>query len=181
MKLLLCSLALLLVSSPAIPDALPAPQTAGPAATYISLENVQAALGRSPQLAVNPQPNLHVVDAGGYNVAVGAIHRPQSPPGVAAVHFKVSEIYHVIDGAATLVTGGTVVNPKPRPPDSESVKFEDGPGESGSAIQGGVSQRIKAGDVVIIPAGTPHWFSSIEGSISYLVVRVDPNRLLPVR
>lgn len=95
-------------------DVAPA-QQAAPVATYISVADVQAALNRSPQLAVNPQPNLHVVDAGGYNVAVGAIHRPQSPPGVAAVHFKVTEVYHVIDGAATLVTGGTLVNPKARP------------------------------------------------------------------
>lgn len=61
------------------------------------------------------------------------------------------------------------------------MKFEDGPGESGTAIQGGTSQRVKAGDIVVIPAGTPHWFSAIEGSISYLVVRVDPNRILPLR
>jgi mannose-6-phosphate isomerase-like protein (cupin superfamily) len=181
MKALLCLFALLLAAAPAIPNAVPAQQAGVAPATYISIENVQAALGRSPQLAVNPQPNIRVVDAGGYNIAVGAIHRPQSPPGVAAVHFKVTEIYHVIDGAATLVTGGALVNPKPRPADSESVKFEDGPGESGSSIQGGASQRVKAGDVVVIPAGVPHWFSAIEGSISYLVVRVDPDRLLPVR
>ena len=179
MKLLTTALLFLFASIAAIPDSAPAPQSKP--ATYISAENVQSALGRSPQLAVNPQPNIHVVDAGGYNVAVGAIHRPQSPPGVAAVHFQVTEVYHVLDGAATLVTGGTLVNAKTRPADSESVKFEDGPGESGSGIEGGVSQRIKAGDVVVIPAGTPHWFSAIEGSISYLVVRFDPNRLLPVR
>ncbi|HWZ57200.1 MAG TPA: cupin domain-containing protein [Verrucomicrobiae bacterium] len=180
MKPLLGVLAFLFTFSAAPTDVAPAQQSS-PVATYISVANVQAALGRSPQLAVNPQPNIHVVDAGGYNVAVGAIHRPQSPPGVAAVHFKVTEIYHVIDGGATLVTGGTLVNAKPRPADSESVKFEDGPGESGSGIQGGTSQQIKAGDVVVIPAGTPHWFSAIDGSISYLVVRVDPNRILPLK
>jgi mannose-6-phosphate isomerase-like protein (cupin superfamily) len=121
------------------------------------------------------------VDAGGYNIAVGAIHRPETPPGVAAVHFKVSEIYHVIDGAGTLVTGGTMINAKQRPPDSESVMVEDGPGASGTGIQGGVSRQIKAGDVVVIPAGVPHWFSEIKGSITYLVVRVDPARVLPVK
>ena len=52
------------------------------------------------------------------------------------------------------------------------------PGASGTAIEGGVSRRIKAGDVVVIPAGVPHWFSRIEGSITYVVVRVDPSRLL---
>jgi mannose-6-phosphate isomerase-like protein (cupin superfamily) len=150
-------------------------------ATYITEADVQATLNRSPEAAVNPQPNIRVVDTGGYNVAVGALHRPQKPPGVAAVHFKVTEIYHVIDGAGTLVTGGTMVNAKTRPPDSTAVKLEDGPGASGTAIQGGVSRRIKAGDVVIIPAGVPHWFSEIEGSITYLVVRVDPSRVLTVK
>ncbi len=181
MKLMLCVLAFLLVSSATAPEASPAQQSAPAVATYVSVADVQAALSRSPQLAVNPQPNIRVVNVGGFNVAVGAIHRPQSPPGVAAVHFKVTEVYHVIDGAATLVTGGTMVNAKDRPPDSESVKFEDGPGQSGSSIQGGTSQRIKAGDVVVIPAGVPHWFSAIEGSITYLVVRVDPDHLLPVK
>ena len=119
-----------------------------------------------------------MVDAGGYNLAVGVIHRPETPPGVAAVHFKVSEIYHVTDGAATLVTGGAMVNAKMRPADALAVRLEDGPGASGTAIEGGVSRRIKAGDVVVIPAGVPHWFSRIEGSITYVVVRLDPARLL---
>ena len=147
-------------------------------ATYVSAAAIQANLNGAPNAAVNPSPNIRVVDAGGYNVAVGAIHRPETPPGVAAVHFKVTEIYHVMDGAATLVTGGTMVDAKTRPADSLSVRLEDGPGESGTAIQGGVSQRIKAGDVVVIPAGVPHWFSKIEGSITYVVVRFDPNRML---
>jgi mannose-6-phosphate isomerase-like protein (cupin superfamily) len=181
MKWMLSLLALLLASTATAPEVAVAQQAGRAPATYVSVENVQAALNRSPQLAVNPQPNIRVVDAGGYNIAVGAIHRPQSPPGVAAVHYKVTEVYHVIDGAATLVTGGTMVNAKDRPPDAESVKFEDGPGASGSSIQGGTSQRIKAGDVVVIPAGTPHWFSAIEGSITYLVVRFDPNRILPTK
>jgi mannose-6-phosphate isomerase-like protein (cupin superfamily) len=138
-------------------------------------------LNAAPNAATNPQPNIRVVDAGGYNVAVGVIHRPETPPGVVAVHFKVTEIYHVMDGAGTLVTGGTMVNAKTRPADSISVKFEDGPGASGTAIQGGVTRKVKAGDVVVIPAGVPHWFSEIEGSITYIVVRVDPDRLLAAK
>jgi len=147
-------------------------------ATYVSAADIKSNLNGAPSAAVNPSPNIRVVDAGGYNVAVGVIHRPETPPGVVAVHFKVSEIYHVIDGAGTLVTGGTMVNAKARPADAVSVRLEDGPGASGTSIQGGVTQKIKAGDVVVIPAGTPHWFSEIEGSITYIVVRIDPNRIL---
>jgi len=70
-----------------------------------------------------------------------------------------------------------MLNAKNRVPDSLSVTEEDGPSADGAAIQGGTSRRIKAGDVVIIPAGTPHSFSSVEGSITYLVIRVDPDRV----
>jgi mannose-6-phosphate isomerase-like protein (cupin superfamily) len=182
MKSMLGVLALLFAVSAAAPNAA-IPQQAAPAAkslpaTYISAAAIQANLNGAPDAATNPSPNVRVVNAGGYNVAVGVLHRPQTPPGGVAVHFKVTEVYHVTDGAATLVTGGNVVNAKMRPADALSVRLEDGPGESGTSIEGGVSQRIKAGDVVIIPAGTPHWFSNIEGSITYVVVRFDPNRLL---
>lgn len=182
MKAMLRLLAFLFALSAAAPDVATAQGAASAAkplpATYVSAADIQANLNGAPGAAVNPQPNIRVVDAGRYNVAIGVIHRPQTPPGVAAVHFKVTEIYHVMDGAGTLVTGGTMVNAKTRPPDSTAVKLEDGPGASGTAIQGGVSRRIKAGDVVVIPAGVPHWFSEIEGSITYVVVRVDPNRIL---
>jgi mannose-6-phosphate isomerase-like protein (cupin superfamily) len=147
-------------------------------ATYVSAADIQANLNGAPNSATNPLPNIRVVDAGGYNVAVGVIHRPQTPPGVVAVHYKVTEIYHVTDGGATLVTGGTMVNAKERPADAISVRLEDGPGASGTSIQGGVTQKVRAGDVVVIPAGVPHWFSQIDGSITYVVVRVDPGRIL---
>jgi mannose-6-phosphate isomerase-like protein (cupin superfamily) len=182
MKEVLGFLTFLFAISAAAPRISVAQQAASSAkplpATFVSAADIQGNLSAATNSATNPLPNIRVVDAGGYNVAVGAIHRPETPPGVAAVHFKVTEIYHVTDGAATLVTGGTMVDAKTRPPDAISVKLEDGPGASGTAIQGGVSRRIKAGDVVVIPAGVPHWFSKIEGSITYVVVRVDPDRLL---
>jgi mannose-6-phosphate isomerase-like protein (cupin superfamily) len=182
MRLTLSLVAILFVSSAAVPDVPPAQRGPSTQATFVSLADIQATATRSPQATgVNAQPNIRVVNAGGYNVAVGAIHRPQTPPGVAAVHFKVTEIYHVIDGAGTLVTGGTMVNAKTRPADSESVMLEDGPGASGTGIQGGVSREIKAGDVIVIPAGVPHWFREIKGSITYLVVRVDPARVLAAK
>lgn len=185
MKATLGIFTLLLALSAGTAKSAAAPQVASSAkalpATYVSAAAIQANLNGAPNAATNPEPNVRVVDAGGYNVAVGVLHRPQDPPGVAAVHFKVTEIYHVMDGAATLVTGGTMVNSKVRPADSIPVRLEDGPGASGTSIQGGVTQRIKAGDVVVIPAGVPHWFSQIEGSITYVVVRVDPARLLTLK
>jgi len=182
MKATLGLLAFLFALFAAAPD-VAAPQQAVPPpsslpATYVSAEDIQGNLKAAPDSATNPLPNVRVVDAGGYNVAVGVIHRQQTPPGIAAVHFKVTEIYHVMDGAGTLVTGGAMVNAKVRPADAISVRLEDGPGASGTGIQDGVTRRIKAGDVVVIPAGVPHWFSQIEGSITYVVVRVDQERIL---
>jgi len=126
-------------------------------------------------------PNIRVVDAGGHNIAIGALYRTAAQPQPVAVHYKVSEIYYVLSGSATLVTGGKVVGAKVRAADSPQVKGQDGPGETGTSIEGGVSREIHAGDVVIIPAGTPHWFSKIDGALSYMVVRCDPERILDLK
>lgn len=126
-------------------------------------------------------PNLRVVDAGGHNVGVGVLYRAEGDKQTAALHYKVSEVYHVIKGSAAFVTGGTLVNAKVRETASLEVSKEDGPGSSGTAIQGGVTHQLKAGDVIVIPAGTPHWFSKIDGSISYLVIRVDPSRVVQLQ
>src|SRR4030088_2486626 len=185
MKTMLGLLAFLFALSAAAPEVATAQKAAARArprtATYVSATDIQANPNGTPNAATNPQPNVRVVDAGGYNIAVGVIHRPQTPLGGVAVHFKVTEIYHVMEGAGTLVTGGTMVNAKMRPADAVSVRLEDGPGASGTSIQGGVTRKIKAGDVVVIPAGVPHWFSEIDGSITYVVMRVDPDRLLVLK
>jgi mannose-6-phosphate isomerase-like protein (cupin superfamily) len=148
-----------------------------PAAT-ISAAEIQALMGpRKP----NTLPNIRVVDAGGHHVGVGVLYRAEGQTQNTAVHFKVSEVYHVMKGSGTLVTGGTVVNPKTRAADSIEVTREDGPGVTGTAIQGGVNHELKEGDVIVIPAGTPHWFSKINGSISYLVIRIDPSQLVALQ
>ena len=126
-------------------------------------------------------PNIRVVDAGGHHVGVGVLYRAEGETQNTAVHFKVSEVYHVMKGSGTLVTGGTVVNPKTRAADSVEVTREDGPGVTGTAIQGGVNHELKEGDVIVIPAGTPHWFSKINGSIVYLVIRIDPSQLIALQ
>src|SRR5260370_15710668 len=181
MKAMLGLLAFLFAPSAVDPHVATAQQAASSTrqlpASCVGAVDIQANLTAAPSAATNPQPNIRVVDAGGYNVAVGVIHRAQTPPGVSAVHFKVTEIYHVMDGAGTLVTGGTMVNAKTRPADSTSVKLEDGPGASGTSIQGGVTQRQKAGDVVVTPSGRPPWTTEIARSIPYLLLRVNPDRL----
>ena len=147
-------------------------------ATAISAAEIQALMApRKP----NTLPNIRVVDAGGHHVGVGVLYRTEGQTQNTAVHFKVSEVYHVMKGSGTLVTGGTVVNPRTRAADSIEVTREDGPGVTGTAIRGGVNHELKEGDVIVIPAGTPHWFSKINGSISYLVIRIDPSQLVALQ
>ena len=167
-------LAAVFIVAPVIAEA----QTKALPATKISAADIQARMGpRKP----GELPNMRVVDAGGHHVGLGVLYRTEGQTQNTAVHFKVSEVYHIMKGSGTLVTGGTVVNPKTRAADSVEVSREDGPGVTGTAIQGGVNNELKEGDVIVIPAGTPHWFSKINGSISYLVIRIDPSQLVQLQ
>ena len=153
------------------------------AATDISDAEIQLALQKAPAAPVIDQA-LRVVSINGeYNVAVGIVRRNKtisSSSGNAIEHSQITEVYHVVAGTGTLITGGTIVNPKPLEPNSEIVKILVGPGTSGDSIQGGVSRHVGPGDVVIIPPHTSHWFSEVTSDqIIYLVVRVDPQKLLP--
>jgi mannose-6-phosphate isomerase-like protein (cupin superfamily) len=95
-------------------------------------------------------------------------------------HSQITEVYHVIEGNATFVTGGTIDNSRESAPDSAVVKVLNGPSTQGGVVKDGVSRKVGPGDVVIIPPNTPHWFSEITSDqIVYLVVRVDPHKVLP--
>ena len=63
----------------------------------------------------------------------------------------------------------------PRRPRPESTSMR------GLGIEGGVSRRIVPGDIIVIPGGTPHWWSGLEGDIAYLIIRSDPDNVLPLR
>lgn len=96
----------------------------------------------------------------GRNYMVHASHR--DGPGMAEVHTLDADIIHVLEGSATFVTGGTVENGTPT-----------APGEiRGTAIRNGEERRISKGDVLIVPAGTPHWFKEVSGPLNYYVVKV---------
>ena len=175
-----CALALLLVG--AAVDA-QSPHLPRGTATDVTNEDVQATLKKTPNAAVSDQAIRVVSINDEYNVGVGVVHRAKtagraSPNGIE--HSQITEIYHVIEGNATLVTGGTIENPRESPPASQVVKVLNGPSTGGGAIQGGVSRKVGPGDVIIIPPNTPHWFSEITSDqIVYLVVRVDPHKVLP--
>lgn len=149
-------------------------------ATYISKDEIQAYLNRIPETTVVSDQQVRAVDAGKINVDIGVVYRGKlTAPGAAAEHDLVTEVYHVIDGSATLVTGPDIVDMKRRSPDDRAVRLLNGPGNNGASIRNGVSHELKPGDVVIIPAGTGHWFTRIDDHIRYLMIRVDPDKVTP--
>jgi mannose-6-phosphate isomerase-like protein (cupin superfamily) len=128
---------------------------------------------------------IKVVDIGKYNVAVGILHRGKTGPGASTAegvnglsHNQITEVYYIVSGSGTLVTGGTMADPRPSPPEGSTVKVLVGP-TMGGVFQNGQSRNVGPGDVIIIPPGVPHGFSAIEDHVDYLAVRVDADHVLP--
>ena len=84
-------------------------------------------------------------------------------PGQSELHEKDTDVFYVLQGSATFVTGGKMLEPKTTAPDELR----------GSGIEGGESRTLSKDDVIIIPAGTPHWFKDVQGTFLYLVVKVQ--------
>jgi mannose-6-phosphate isomerase-like protein (cupin superfamily) len=95
-----------------------------------------------------------VVETGAGQIVV---RRRQDGPNNASVHDDLTEIYNIVSGSGTFVTGGAIANPKDRT----------------AGISGGVARDVKAGDFVVLPPGTPHWFRKINGSITYVETRLN--------
>ncbi len=81
--------------------------------------------------------------------------------GQAEVHTRDADLIYVLDGSVTFVTGGTVVDPKMIAPDEIR----------GARIEGGTARTLRKGDVIVVPAGTPHWFSQVDETFLYYVVK----------
>ncbi len=95
-------------------------------------------------------------------------------------HDNQTEVYRIVSGSGTLVTGGTLIDGRPLDPEGAVVQKLTGPSSIGS-IQNGTRQPVRAGDFVIIPAGVPHGFSEIVEAITYVVIRVDPDQLVELK
>ena len=85
----------------------------------------------------------------------------RTAPGVVEIHTKETDVIYVLDGAATFVTGGKALNVKADPLQPR-----------GTDIEGGEAHHLVKGDVIVVPAGLPHWFKEVPTSVSYFVVKV---------
>jgi mannose-6-phosphate isomerase-like protein (cupin superfamily) len=124
------------------------------------------------------------IDIGKAHIGIGVVYRgklDKPGPNAVAEHDEVSEVYHVISGSATLVLGPDITNRQRRPANELTVMQFNGPGNNGSEIRNGKTYQLKPGDVVVIPAGTGHWFTKIDDHINYLMIRMDPDKVTPVR
>ena len=125
----------------------------GPSAdvTYFDKERVAAAFAKGAVLFDGD---------GGRNYMVHASRREAA--GQAEVHDKDTDIIYVLDGTATFVTGGSVVDGRVTAADELR----------GASISGGDTRKLAKGDVLIVPAGTPHWFKEVKAPFTYYVVKV---------
>ena len=168
MRIVAAALWALLLTTPAIA------QTPLPAID-INAAAIQAFLKALPRDAVSDLP-IRVVDVGGYKVGTYGVFRPKTATQEAILHrTKVSEIYYMLEGAATLVTGGALAQP------THETQGFSGTSVRSARIVSGVTRRVTSGDVIIIPGGTPHWWSALEGDIAYLIFRPDPEGKQPVK
>ena len=85
-------------------------------------------------------------------------------PQYAIIHPFSTEIYYIIEGTGSLVTGGALELPLAPSADPDVVRSK--------AIKDGVTRKVAKGDVIVVPPGTPHWFNAIDGTITYLESRV---------
>ncbi len=139
--------------------------------TREDVDNVLEIMGRS----IDHQ--LRVVDIGVGNVAVGILRRTGNNDSdgelSGMIHTELSEVYYILSGGGTLLTGGDIVNATEPSPD-EVV----GPTFAGDSRNGRI-REVSAGDIVMIPAGVLHSWTEIPDQVTYLSFRPDPHGVLP--
>jgi mannose-6-phosphate isomerase-like protein (cupin superfamily) len=150
---------------------------------YIPLSELQAYTKKAIEEKLLDQ-QVRDIEIGKAHIGIGMVHRgklDKPGPDSVAEHDQVSEVYHIIDGTATLVLGPDITNRQRRPATLLTVREFNGPGNNGTEIRNGVAHNLKAGDVVVIPAGTGHWFTKIDDHIDYLMIRIDPDKVTPLK
>jgi mannose-6-phosphate isomerase-like protein (cupin superfamily) len=128
--------------------------------TFSSASDVAALLAKAQSERKDNQPLVseRILQLAPYNANL----EYRAAVGPAAVHEREAELFYVIDGSATLTTGGKLVNETRT--NAENL--------TGTAIDGGASRPVAKGDFIIVPENTPHWFSAINGSVVLMTLHV---------
>ncbi|HVH86120.1 MAG TPA: cupin domain-containing protein [Terriglobales bacterium] len=124
------------------------PAAASGAVKYIPKDDVMASFAKGATL----------VTEGNYKVMTA--RRTES--GNVEVHRSYADVFYIVQGSTNIVTGGKVIGEKDANPDEPR----------GDSIEGGETRKLSAGDVLVIPAGIPHWMKDVEGTLLYFVVKV---------
>jgi mannose-6-phosphate isomerase-like protein (cupin superfamily) len=138
------------------------------------------AIGRATNVT---DQQMRSLDVGKAQVEIALVHRGKldaPAPRSVASHDLVSEVYYIISGSGTNRTGPDIVDPQRRPPDDRAVRLLNGPGANGTDMRNPAEHELEAGDVLVIPAGTGHQFTKIDDHITYLMIRVDPDKVVPL-
>jgi mannose-6-phosphate isomerase-like protein (cupin superfamily) len=148
-------------------------------ATLVTAEQIEA--HKESMVAVEETDvAITMVDAGGdsddHQIGISMVIRYDGASNrYYAIHDDVAEVYYVLEGRGRMKLGGTITDWERRP-----ISIENGQGSRGTTAVGAQDITIKAGDMLIIPAGTPHKWDFAEEFTSYVVVRMDPNGVAPL-
>jgi mannose-6-phosphate isomerase-like protein (cupin superfamily) len=163
----------------------PKPTCVHCSATYIPKSELDAYTERAIAHKIVDQ-QVRSVDIGKSQIGIGMVTRGKLAPGAGgaeavAEHEQISEVYYIIEGTATFLTGPDLEGATKRPDTQVTVREQNGPGWSAKSIKNPETHELKAGDVIIIPAGTGHWFTKIDDHITYVMVRIDPDKVVPLK
>ena len=137
--------------------------------TFISAEEIATTVKQSTANNVVDQPVKATEVPGGHKASLAVLRRTKAETS-ALIHNRVTEIYQVMEGSGTLVTGGSLEGATP----TDLTRLNAGPSQTGTH-KGGEAKHVGPKDVIIIPAGMPHRFSQLDGpAITYLVYRFEP-------
>jgi|TARA_B110000196_G_C20979805_1_gene582832 mannose-6-phosphate isomerase-like protein (cupin superfamily) len=160
----------------------PAPSCTMCLADFVPKEELESYEAISVAQTLTDQ-QVRSIDLGNANVQVAFARRgnlDMPNPRSVAEHSLVTEVYYVLSGSGTNRLGPDLVDRQQRPDDNRAVQFLNGPGSNSIGIRNPQEVDLEAGDVLVIPAGTGHQFTKINGHISYLMVRVDPDKVVPL-
>jgi mannose-6-phosphate isomerase-like protein (cupin superfamily) len=136
--------------------------------TIITADEIASTLKQSVANNVVDQPITLADVPGGHKASVALLRRTKAETS-ALIHNRVTEIYQIVEGAGTIVTGGSLEGATP----TDLTRVNAGPSQTGTH-KGGESRRVGPKDVIIVPAGMPHRFSQLDGAIVYMVYRFEP-------